>query len=159
MRIVKEVRPPRGVLRWAFRLPIHLYRARLGWLLGARMLLLHHTGRVSGKPRRIVLEVVEHTTDGGYVVVSGFGRKADWYRNVRANPDVTVQVSGRTIPATAHSVPRQEAEEIMVRYGTKRPRVARYLLRTLMGLEVDGSEADFREAGGHLPMVRFGPRS
>jgi hypothetical protein len=36
--------PPRGLARLAFRLPIWLYRLRLGWLLGDRFLLLTHIG-------------------------------------------------------------------------------------------------------------------
>ncbi|NIJ12473.1 deazaflavin-dependent oxidoreductase (nitroreductase family) [Saccharomonospora amisosensis] len=158
MKVVKAAQPPRGLLRWAFRFPIQLYRLRLGRLLGGRLLLLHHIGRVSGKPRRIVLEVVEHGGDGSYVVVSGFGPKADWYRNVLANPDVTVQVGGRTVAATARPVPKEEAAQIMVRYGSAHPRLARYLFPRLMGLEINGSESDFREAGRHLPFVRFVPR-
>jgi hypothetical protein len=33
-----DTRPPRGLLRLAARLPIWLYRARLGWLLGERLM-------------------------------------------------------------------------------------------------------------------------
>jgi len=32
----------RGLLKWGFDLPILLYRARLGWLLGRRFLPLTH---------------------------------------------------------------------------------------------------------------------
>jgi hypothetical protein len=42
----------------AFRLPIHLYRLDLGWLLGHRVLLLSHRGRKSGLIRATPLEVV-----------------------------------------------------------------------------------------------------
>ena len=51
MKIVKAVEPPAGFTRAVFRLPIHLYRLRLGWLFGNRLLLLNHIGRVSGKAR------------------------------------------------------------------------------------------------------------
>jgi hypothetical protein len=36
MRRISDPRPPAGVRRALFRLPIHLYRLRLGWLLGRR---------------------------------------------------------------------------------------------------------------------------
>ena len=58
MRIVKDVPPPKGLRRLVFRAPLHAYHARLGWLFGQRLLLLHHTGRVTGKPREVILEVV-----------------------------------------------------------------------------------------------------
>lgn len=40
------------------RLPIVLFKAGLAPLFGNRLLLLHHTDRVSGLDRRTVLEVV-----------------------------------------------------------------------------------------------------
>ncbi len=51
-------RTPRGFLRLLARLPIVLYRLRLGWLLGRRFLLLTHTGRKSGTEYATVLEVL-----------------------------------------------------------------------------------------------------
>ncbi|MGH3594278.1 MAG: nitroreductase family deazaflavin-dependent oxidoreductase, partial [Pseudonocardiaceae bacterium] len=58
------------------RAPIWLYRARLGFLFGSRMLLLEHVGRKTGARRYVVLEVVGHPTPGTYVVASGFGDRA-----------------------------------------------------------------------------------
>jgi hypothetical protein len=40
MRRLTDFNPKRGLMRLALRLPIWLYRARLGWLLGERFLLL-----------------------------------------------------------------------------------------------------------------------
>lgn len=45
--------------RRLMRAPIWLYRARLGFLFGSRMLLLEHTGRRSGARRYVVLEVID----------------------------------------------------------------------------------------------------
>jgi len=39
------------------RAPIRVYGAGYGFLFGARVLLLEHTGRVSGLPRYVVVEV------------------------------------------------------------------------------------------------------
>ena len=41
-----------------FKLPVVLYRLRLGWLLGKRFMLLTHVGRRSGKVRRTILAVL-----------------------------------------------------------------------------------------------------
>jgi hypothetical protein len=35
-------------VRWVVRVPVGLYRARLGFLFGSRLLMLEHTGRKSG---------------------------------------------------------------------------------------------------------------
>jgi hypothetical protein len=64
--------------RRLMRAPIWLYQARLGFLFGSRMLLLEHIGRKTGARRYVVLEVVGHARPGTYVVVSGFGDRAQW---------------------------------------------------------------------------------
>lgn len=71
--------------RWLVRAPIWLYRGRLGIVFGSRLLMLEHTGRTSGARRYAVLEVIDRPSPGRYVVSSGFGARAQWFRNVQAN--------------------------------------------------------------------------
>ncbi len=158
MEIVKNVQPPVGLTRSLFRIPIHLYRLRLGWLFGSRLLLLNHVGRVSGKPRRTILEVAEHDGDN-YVVASGWGPNAAWYRNILHTPDVTIQVGTRTIPVTAIPLGKEEGAQVFVQYGSRHRTAAKYVLPRVLGFSVDGSDADFRAVGQHLPFVRFVPRA
>lgn len=155
MRILGQRPQPKGLTRFLFRLPIRLYRVGLGWLLGGRFLLLHHRGRVSGKTRQVVLEVVHHDSAAKtYTVASGFGAKADWYRNLLAHPEVRVQIGNRNKTATAMPLPTEEGADVLVRYAARHSRAAKALCR-YMGFEVDGSAADFAEAGRHIPFVRL----
>jgi deazaflavin-dependent oxidoreductase (nitroreductase family) len=158
MKVVKNIQPPAGITRFVFRIPIHLYQLRLGWLFGSRLLLLNHTGRVSGKPRQTVLEVAERDGDN-YVVASGWGPTAAWYRNILHNPDVSIQVGTRTIPVTATPLDREEGAEVFVRYAARHRAAAKYMLPLVLGFSVDGSDADFRAVGHNLPVVRFVPRA
>jgi hypothetical protein len=74
VKIVKNVAPPTGLSRLLFRIPIYVYRLGMGWLFGDRLMLLNHIGRVSGKQRATVLEVVTHDlADDSFVVASGWG--------------------------------------------------------------------------------------
>ncbi|RDH76450.1 nitroreductase family deazaflavin-dependent oxidoreductase [Mycolicibacterium moriokaense] len=99
------------------RSPIWLYRARLGFLLGDRLLLLEHTGRKSGLPRHTVLEVMGHPAPGVYNVASGFGARAQWFRNVAANPDVKVSVGTHvSVPADARTLTQDEADATLASY-------------------------------------------
>ena len=128
MKIVKNVHPPSGVSRALFRAPIYLYRLGLGWLFGKRILLLNHTGRVSGTQRQVILEVVEHDrTDGSFVVASGWGPTAAWYRNILHTPQVSVQVGRRTIPVTAVPLTAEEGAEIFARYAARHRAAATWL--------------------------------
>ncbi|MET8002624.1 nitroreductase family deazaflavin-dependent oxidoreductase [Nonomuraea glycinis] len=157
MRIIKKPGPPTGLRRRLWRLPIQFYRFGLGSLMGQRLMLLTHLGRVSGQRRQAVIEVVEHD-EHGWVAASGFGPRADWYQNVLKSPDVTIQVGGRTLPVTATPLPADEGAELMARYAPRHPAAARRLSK-IMGFEVDGSVADYREVGRLVPFVRFVPRT
>lgn len=109
--------------RRLMRAPIWIYKARAGVLFGSRILLLEHIGRKSGVPRYAVLEVVDHSLPDSYVVASGFGRKAQWFRNIEANPRVRVYAGSHAPrPATARVLDRQEADRIMAAYRTHHPR-------------------------------------
>jgi len=159
MKIVKNVHPPSGVSRALFRAPIYLYRLGLGWLFGTRILLLNHIGRVSGKQRQVILEVVEgDLTDGSFVVASGWGPTAAWYRNILHRPQVSILVGRRTIPVTAVPLTAEEGAEIFARYAARHRAAATYLVPRLMGFSVDGSEADFRAVGQRMPFVRLATR-
>ena len=148
-------RLPVGWRRFAARLPILLFRSGLGWIFGKRLLLLHHTGRVTGLHRRAVLEVVEHKPAGGnWIVASGFGPRADWYRNLRAEPKTVIQVGNRHRAVTAHFLTPDDGAEIMTRYARRHPRAARRLC-AFMGFQSDGGEAGYREAGSAIHFVRL----
>ncbi len=68
MERVSEPTRPTGLLRLLFRLPIWVYRKRLGVLLGHRFVRIHHTGRSRG--RRVVVEAVGHDPATGAVTVA-----------------------------------------------------------------------------------------
>ncbi|GAA5049281.1 deazaflavin-dependent oxidoreductase (nitroreductase family) [Thermocatellispora tengchongensis] len=155
MRVADTPRPPTGFRRLVWRLPILLYRVGLDRLLGERVMLLTHTGRVSGRPRQAVIEVVARTGDG-YVAASGFGPRADWYRNLMKTPEAVVRVGGRVVPVVARPLTGAEGGRIMERYAARHPRAARRLCR-VMGFAVDGGVADCRAVGERVPFVCFTP--
>lgn len=108
--------------RWFVRAPIGLYRRGWGRLLGDRLLMLEHRGRSSGLVRRVVLEVVGHPRHDRYLVVAGFGERADWLRNVRAHPGVRVSTGRlRSAPATAHELEPEAVSESLARYRSEHP--------------------------------------
>jgi deazaflavin-dependent oxidoreductase (nitroreductase family) len=155
---IREVQPPRGLARLAFRAPIWLYNWGLGWMLGSRFLRLTHTGRKSGLQRYTVLEVVRHdSVSGGYIVAVGFGEKSDWYQNVMLNPKVIVESGRKRILASARRLSPEEAEQEMLDYGRRHTVALRELAR-LMGYNLDGTEQDIRSLGRLIPMLAFVPQ-
>jgi len=154
---VRELIPPRGLSRIFFRFPIWLYRIKLGWLFGERMLLLNHTGRKTGLPRQAVLEVVQHDKDtGAYVVNVGFGEKTDWYQNLLANPEASIVVGRRRIDIYAEILPPEAGSEVMVDFAQRHPLESR--LSGLAGYKVDGSPEDWRALGRLMKFIALRPR-
>jgi len=134
--------------RTLVRAPIWLYRAHLGVLFGHRMLMLEHIGRKSGARRYAVLEVVDRPGPDQYVIVSGFGEKSQWYRNVVADPHVRVSVGlRRDVPATATPMTPEAVEETLDRYARHHPRAWR-TLQAAMSAALDTPDLK-------LPMVRL----
>lgn len=153
-------RPPRpsGWSRIAFRLPIQVYRARLGGLLGSRFVLIHHIGRKSGTPRQVVVEVIARDeATRAVIVASGFGPKADWYQNVLAHPDIEIELGWARLDAHAEPLTPDEAADTMAAYARQHPRAATSLA-SFMGYDLDGSQDSYRAMGTTLPMLRLLPR-
>ncbi len=150
---IREVPRPKGISRFFYRLPIYISRIGLGRLMGSRFLLLEHTGRKSGELRRNVLEVVRrddatHT----FYIVSAWGEKSDWLRNVRANPAVTINVAGAGYSAKAIPLTRDESERELLDYAQRYPRASKELSRQL-GYRIDGTPEDFASLAEQMTIV------
>ncbi|KZM74675.1 nitroreductase family deazaflavin-dependent oxidoreductase [Nocardia terpenica] len=134
--------------RWLVRAPIRLYRAGLGVAFGTRLLMLEHRGRRTGARRYVVLEVVDHPAPDEYVIVSGFGDRAQWYRNIRADPRVRVWTGRRrALPATATPLTDRQSATALDHYIHQHPRAWKNLRATIE--HATGTSVDT------LPMVRL----
>ena len=145
------------VSRRMARLPGRLYDWNLGWLLGRRFLRLTHVGRRSGRRYRTVLEVVGEAGDE-VVVVAGFGRSADWFRNIVALPPIEVAIGRDRFRPQARVLPDEEAAAVLADYERRHRLVApvvRRVLGWLVGWEYDGSAAARSRLVQELPFVAF----
>jgi deazaflavin-dependent oxidoreductase (nitroreductase family) len=150
--------PPSKALRFGLRLPIWLYRAHLGWLLGDRFLMLTHTGRKSGLPRQVVIEVVQHDKETDtYYVVSGWGEKSDWYQNIRKTPSVTIHTGGRTFQSKAEFIPEEKAVDILETYARVHATAFNELSTLFLGERPKPGDDSPRRIAEKMPMVAFRP--
>ena len=93
---------------------------------------------------------------GAVTVASGFGPRADWYRNLLAAPRTTMTLGARQQPVEARALDAEEGSAVLLAYGRRHRRAARVVARR-MGYEIDGSDADLRELGRRLPFLRLEP--
>ena len=77
-----------------------------GWVL------LTTTGRKTGLAREVLLPC-ERFSDGLYVI-STYGRRSDWIRNLERNPRVRVTSAGWVLPGTAEVIDDVERKRALV---------------------------------------------
>jgi deazaflavin-dependent oxidoreductase (nitroreductase family) len=66
------------------------------------MLLLTTNGRRTGKPHKIAIEYF--TYEKVIYIISGYGRKADWFRNILKDNRVEVTIRGKRLNGLAEVV-------------------------------------------------------
>jgi deazaflavin-dependent oxidoreductase (nitroreductase family) len=119
-----------------------LYSLGLGRLVGHRFLRLTHVGRKSGRIHHTLVEVITYDlTSRESVVLSGWGERADWYRNIRANPPVQVATGADCYTPVCRFLDSSELYERLQIYVARNRAIRAIVLRAL-GLLLDGSEAD-----------------
>ena len=84
-----------------------------GMFEGWPMLILKHTGARSGTVRHSPLTY--QAVDGGYAIFAsqaGADVHPDWYYNVTANPETSIEVGAETVAVTARVLDADEREPI-----------------------------------------------
>lgn len=102
-----------------------------GPFAGAPMILLTHTGAKSGKT---YTNPLVYTRDGSdYVIIASMGGAPEdpqWFRNVVANPKVTLEVGSEKFTATARVAEGQERDRLYWAQADKMPNFAEYARKT-----------------------------
>jgi deazaflavin-dependent oxidoreductase (nitroreductase family) len=101
---------PRGIARLLLRAPLTLYRLGLGEILNSfHIVVLTTRGRKSGLPRHTPIEYRMHGTK--VYMISAWGQRPDWVKNMLEHPFATVQAGSRTYGAKAYLV--EDTAEIL----------------------------------------------
>jgi len=140
-----------------FKLPLLLYRLRLGWLFGTRFMLLTHVGRHSGKVRRTILAVVrfDATTKAIYAVSAWKG--SDWYANIHAVPALEVATAFVRYVPIQRTLSPQEITTTFLNYRTQHPIFCRMICR-IPGWKWDSNYEEFLGLARTLHGVVFKPK-
>ena len=115
-----------------------------GMFEGMSLLLLHHKGAKSGTER--VNPLAYLTDDGRYVVFASKGgapTNPDWYWNLKANPDVTIEVGTDKIEATASEATGEQRDRLFRAQADRFPQFDDYVQKA---------------AGRKIPVMVLTPR-
>jgi deazaflavin-dependent oxidoreductase (nitroreductase family) len=98
-----------------------------GMFEGTPLLLLHHTGAKSGKSR---INPLAYNRDGDrYVVFASKGgapTNPDWHHNLKAHPEVTIEVGTESINVLASEAKAEERERLFRAQAERSPQFAEY---------------------------------
>ena len=102
-----------------------------GMFEGGTLLLLHHTGAKSGKSR---INPLGYLSDNGRYVIfaskAGAPTNPDWYHNLKAHPNVTIEVGTDTIEVVASEATGDERDRLYRTQADRVPQFADYEKQT-----------------------------
>ena len=102
-----------------------------GQFEGAAMVLVHHVGRKSGTER--VNPMVYQAVGDDFAVFAskaGADDNPDWYHNLMARPDITIEVGTDTIPVRARDLAGDERASVWETQKQRAPGFADYEAKT-----------------------------
>ncbi len=102
-----------------------------GMFEGSTLLLLHHVGAKSGKDR---VNPLMFNRDGDRYVIfaskAGAPTNPDWYHNLKAHPDVQIEVGTDTIDVVAAEAAGEDRERLFRTQAERSPQFADYQAKT-----------------------------
>jgi deazaflavin-dependent oxidoreductase (nitroreductase family) len=102
-----------------------------GMFASMPLLLLHHTGAKSGKQR---VKPLAYRRDGDRYVIfaskAGAPTNPDWYHNLKAHPEVAIEVGTETINVVASEASDDERERLFRAQAKQSPQFAAYQDKT-----------------------------
>jgi deazaflavin-dependent oxidoreductase (nitroreductase family) len=155
---------PNAFRKWFFKSPVSMYRGPVGEVMSKRCVMMLTTiGRKSGLPRTNGVSYMP--VGDNYIIFAGWGVKSDWYKNLLANPDVTIQVGSKKIKDTAKPVDDAARRRDLMLQMRKRsgqcgpPEPVRSVLKATGLFDYEGELDMAVKQEGQLPVVEIIPTS
>jgi deazaflavin-dependent oxidoreductase (nitroreductase family) len=148
---------PSRLLIPIFKLPLVLYRIRLGWAFGHRFVLLTHVGRRSGKTRRTILAVLHFDAQTKEIMAISAWSASEWYKNISACPALQVETGFTRYTPAQRFLTTEEIARLFEEYRRERPIFSRIVCR-IPGWKWDSSHEELLELAQTLRGVAFRPQ-
>ena len=155
---------PNAFRKWFFKSPVSMYHGPIADVMSKRCVMMLTTiGRKSGQPRTNGVSFMP--VGDGYIIFAGWGVQSDWYKNLLANPEVTIQVGNKRMKATAKPVEDPARRKDLMLQMRKRsgqcgpPEPVRSVLKATGMLDYEGELDMAVDQAGQLPVVEITPIS
>jgi deazaflavin-dependent oxidoreductase (nitroreductase family) len=129
-----------------------LWRLGLGPIVGRLFMIITTTGRKSGLPRSTMVEY--HRLNETKYVASGFGEVSHWYKNILADPRLTIQTNdGKESARAVRVTDDQEVMDVVDLF--RRTDSAYFIDLYLRSLDIEPSREDILAKKDRLHLLRF----
>ena len=152
---IEKTRAPAFLLP-IFKLPLVLYRLRLGWLLDHRFMQLTHVGRRSGKVRRTILAVLHFDAQTREIKAVSAWNASEWYKNIQVAPAQQVETGFTSYAPVQRDLSTEEIAQLFVDFRRQHPIFSRMVCR-IPGWKWDSSYEEFLDLARTLRGVAFRP--
>jgi deazaflavin-dependent oxidoreductase (nitroreductase family) len=150
---------PSRLLKFLFKVPVWLHKMGLGgWerLVGAQWMLITTKGRKTGKLRHTMVDVMDYDkASDTYYIEAAYGARADWYKNIQANPIFEAKVGRRKFNARAGALTTEGASEMLVQFYRSKPAYTRSVM-AMAGMKFK-DEDELRSMGRNLTLLAVTP--
>lgn len=140
-----------------FKLPVILYRLRLGWLLGKSFMQITHVGRRSGKIRRTVLAVLRFDEETEEVYAVSAWKGSAWWYNIQSAPALQVETGFIRYTPAQRTLSPEEIATTFIEFREKHPIFSR-MIRRIPGWKWESTYEEFLEFSRTLHGVAFRPK-
>ncbi len=135
--------------------PIYAWRFGLGPVVGRYVMIIAQMDHKTGKPTKTSIEFFE--MNGIKYVVNLFGVQSSWYRNILANPRVSIQTSDGTEQMVA--VPIAQDDELITIIEWLLNRNPKLIKPYMQEIGVQPNRKDILKHKKDLIFLRFDPTS
>lgn len=146
---------PEGLLQTVFRSPVMLYRLGLSQFFPPLFVMMTAPGRKTGLLRHAPVEC--RAEEDRIWVISAYGEKAHWYRNVTAQERITLQRGGEAFAAGVRALtdPDETLAAALRFEDTMGEAAFSQTFGRWLGVPVDADRATREAAYGRLRVVEF----
>ncbi|BBY25813.1 nitroreductase family deazaflavin-dependent oxidoreductase [Mycobacterium stomatepiae] len=129
---ITHIQQEPGRLLWAInRIPTWIFKLGMGRLLGSRFAMITHRGRKSGAHHTVIIETADGSIQQGRLVyIIAYGTRAQWYKNLKASPAVSIEIAGKTYHQPRYEfLDKAATERAIASYWARYPKLAGWMAR------------------------------
>jgi deazaflavin-dependent oxidoreductase (nitroreductase family) len=153
-----ERRPINAGTRFALQLQVFLLRRN--WMGPANkfLMVITTTGRKSGKAYSLPIGYLRDS-DGKTIIAYTAGGESNWFKNLRTNPNVTLNIMSKSAPYRAELVNMADDVEVLRILELYKAGAGPSILERFFGVSATATGAELLKARERIKLTKFYPLS